>query len=73
MDNDRRRRETLLEAAKLLTELRDEFDLVDPINPQLPGHRAERRAEINAMIDRCNLAALPDGWVEYRDGNRDDS
>jgi hypothetical protein len=48
-DNDRRRRETLLAAAALLTKIR--------------GMLMARHADVDAMIDRCNLDAVADGGV----------
>lgn len=63
-DCDRRRRETLREAAKVLIGLRDKCDAKD-INTWTD------RFQINAMIDRCNLASLPDGGVAYSSPTRD--
>jgi hypothetical protein len=57
--DDKRRRETLRDAAKMLVALRDRY-LAD-VMPSSVGW--SWRLDINAMIDRCNLASM--SGVEY--------
>lgn len=59
--DNKHRGETLRDVAKMLAELRDRY-----MAHLLPGAMGFPWVDkINAMIDQCNLASLPDGGVTY--------
>lgn len=69
----RRRRETLLAAAKMLHRCRERLDLevVPDDEAEFAAARLEFEGfieEIDNLIDRCNLDALPDGGVVFAAG-----